>query len=323
MMRRFLVPLDGSTLAERALPYAIRLAQATQGGLVLTRVALAPPPRTLDGVDWEREQTEAVAEAHEYLRTMAESVSGQVNAVEIATPYGRPVEQIVETTQNTAADAVVMATHGRTGLSHLLYGSVTEGVLARSSVPVLAVYARPGEAPAAPFSPTSARFLVPQNGSEYDEPALQTALDLAGPQSEIVLITVVEPPQHVQLDESGRHVLAYLDQQEEASTREAREYLARVIDGVRAKGAKVPLKVDVRLGDPAAGIEMAAIDAQADLVVMATHGRTGVRRAVLGSVAGTVLRMGNTPVMLVHPHVRPVMEATEATRETAGPIPTF
>lgn len=104
---------------------------------------------------------EAVDEALEYLRQMAASVSGQVDAVEIAAPYGRPVDQILETIQAFNADAIVMATHGRTGLPHLLYGSVTEDVLARSSVPVFAVYERPGREPSAPFSPTNARLLVP------------------------------------------------------------------------------------------------------------------------------------------------------------------
>lgn len=323
MLRTFVVPLDGSPLAERALPYAIRLAQATQGRLVLTRAALAPPPRSLDGRDWEREQMEAVDEALEYLREMAESVSGQVTAVEIAAPYGRSVDQILETIQAYNADAVVMATHGRTGLPHLLYGSVTEDVLARSSVPVFAVYARPGRAPAAPFSPATARLLVPQDGSGFDAPALEAALDLVGVRGEIVLVTIVEPPEHVEFDESGRRVLAYLDQQEEARTREAREYLNRVVDAARATGVNVSLKIDVRLGDAAAGIAMAAADARADLVVMATHGRTGIRRAVLGSVAGAVLRSGTSPVMLVHPTMQVDTQGPVATRQPVGPVPTF
>lgn len=323
MYRTLVVPLDGSHLGERSLPYAIRLAQAAGGRLVLTRAALAPPPRSLDGSEWEVQQTDAIAEATEYLREMAESVSGQVAAVETSVPYGRAVEKIVETVETYDADAVVMATHGRSGLGHLLYGSVTEGVLARSSVPVFAIYARPGEAPIAAFSPANARLLVPQDGSSFDEPALRAALNLLGPGGRIVLVTVVEPPDHVERDESGRRVLAYLDQQEEARTRDAREYLGSIVAQLRRQGVQVPVKIDVRLGDPTSGIGMAAIDSQADLIVMATHGRTGISRAVLGSVAGTVLRTGTTPVLLVHPTEPPVAQAQPAERDAVGLVPTF
>src|SRR5690242_9042241 len=135
MFRTLVVPLDGSPLAERAVPYAIGLAQSSGGRLVLTRAVLAPAPSTLDGSDWERPQAEAIEEAKAYLDDMAESISGQVSGVEVAVPYGRAVERIIETVHAYEADAVVMATHGRTGLAHLLYGSVTEGVLARSGVP--------------------------------------------------------------------------------------------------------------------------------------------------------------------------------------------
>ena len=91
-------------------------------------------------------------------------------------------------------------------------------------------------------------------------------------------------------------MLAYLDQQEEALKREAREYLAGVAEPLRNGPTPLNVKIDVRLGDPASGIAMAALDTQADLIVMATHGRTGIQRAMLGSVAGTVLRTACTPV---------------------------
>jgi nucleotide-binding universal stress UspA family protein len=136
------------------VPYAVRLAQAKQGRLILMRAALAAPPRTLDGSDWEREQAAEIDEAERYLDEMADSMSGVV-AVETVAPYGRAAAQILETATRYDADGIVMATHGRTGLPHLLYGSVTEAVLADSSVPVFVVHARPGEAPAPPFTPTT------------------------------------------------------------------------------------------------------------------------------------------------------------------------
>ena len=218
-----------------------------------------------------------------------------------------------------------MTTHGRTGFDHLLHGSVTEAILARSNVPVFAVYARPGQAPAPTFSPANARLLVPQNGSEYDAPALRAAIDMLGPGGEIVLVTIAPSPEHVLRDDSGRHVLAYLDQQEEALTREAREYLAGVAEPLRTGPSPINVKTDVRVGDPASGIAMAALDKHADLIVMATHGRTGIKRAVLGSVAGTILRTVATPVVLVHPSVPtpPEVGIEQPVSEELGTLPTF
>jgi len=317
MFRTLVVPLDGSPLAERALPYAVRLAQASNGQLVLTRAAMAPAARSLDGAEWEGDQIAAVEEALQYLHTIAESLAGQVPTLNVLAPYGRTVEKILETAESVHADAIVMATHGRTGLAHLLFGSVTEEVLSRSNVPVFAVYARPGLAASPAFSPEAARVLVPQDGSEYDAPALQTALELLGPQGEIVLTAVASPPEHLELDQSGRHVLAYLDQQEEARSREAREYLRQVAEP-HARTGPIRIRTEVRLGDPAVCIVRTAIETDADLIVMATHGRTGITRAVVGSVAGAVLRTAKAPVVLVHPQF-----AMSAVATAVGPTPTF
>jgi nucleotide-binding universal stress UspA family protein len=200
-----------------------------------------------------------------------------------------------------------------------------EALLARSSVPVFVVYARPGQVPPPPFTPTNARVLVPQNGSEYDAPTLRAAMDMLGPGGEIILVTIAPTPEHVVADDSGRHVVAYLDQQEEALTREARDYLAGVAAPLRSGPTPIHVTTDVRVGDPANGIAMAALDKHADLVVMATHGRTGIKRAVLGSVAGAVLRTVATPVVLVHPGVPPPAEVGIERPVSAqlGPVPTL
>jgi nucleotide-binding universal stress UspA family protein len=291
-----LVPLDGSELAERALPYAVRLAAERGGRLVLTRAALAPPP---SGLDWERQQMAVMEEATAYLSAVAEKVATRV-PVTTAPVYGHAADAIVETVEQFSADSVVMATHGRTGLGHLLHGSVAEAVLRRSPVPVFVVFARLGEAAAPPFASASARVLVPLDGSEFAEAALPAALEIVGAAGELVLSTIAPGPDHVERDEHGR-VVAYLDQQVPAVEREARDYLKTVEAQLKRQRPELRVTLDVRMGDPAPAIAMAEIDCGADLVVMATHGRTGLRRAVLGSVAGAVLTAGSVPVLLVSP----------------------
>jgi nucleotide-binding universal stress UspA family protein len=309
MFSTLVVPLDGSELAERALPYAVRFAAERSGRLVLVRAALGPPP---SGLDWERQQLTALAEANAYLAGVAEKVASHV-PVRTAPVYGHPADEILAVVRQFDADSIVMATHGRTGLAHLLYGSVAEAVLARSPVPVFVVHARPGEAPAPPFNSASARVMVPLDGSAFAEAVLPAALEIVGDAGELVLTSVAAPPDRVERDERG-HVRAYLDQQEEGITREAFDYLRRIQAKLRQQRPELHVTLDVRLGDPAAGIAIAEVARGADLVVMATHGRTGLRRAMKGSVAGAVLATGSVPVLLVSPAVSAASEHQPASR---------
>ena len=313
MFTTVVVPLDGSELAERALPYAVRFAAERGGRLALVRAALGPLP---SGLSWERQQLAAVEEATAYLAGVAEKVATRV-PVTTAALYGHPVDEILAAVEQFGADSVVMATHGRTGLAHLLFGSVAEAVLARSSVPVFVVHARPGEAAAPPFDSTSARIIVPLDGSAFAEAVLPAALEIVGDAGELVLTSVAEPPDHVERDERGR-VLAYLDQQEEAITRDALDYLRRIQAALTHQRPGLHVTLDVRIGDPGAGIAIAEVARGADLVVMATHGRTGLRRALLGSVAGDVVATGSVPVLLVSPAVAAVSELQPAARGMVG-----
>ena len=194
-----------------------------------------------------------------------------------------------------------MATHGRTGWKHLVVGSVAEAVIAQSSVPVLLTCARPGEMPPQPpFDAAHTRVVVPLDGSKFAEAALPAAIELLGLTGELVLVTVVEPPHGVVRDEY-RRIRVYLDQQEEALTRQAREYLHTTAAQLIDTHPGLHVTSEARVGAPAAGVIAAAADRAADLVVMSSHGRTGIRRAVFGSVTGAVVHDGNTPVMVVHP----------------------
>ena len=174
-------------------------------------------------------------------------------------------------------------------------------------------YARPGEAAAPPFDSASVHIMVPLDGSAFAETALPVALKIVGTTGELILASVAAAPDHVERDEQG-HVRAYLDQQEEAVRRESLDYLRQVEAQLKRQRPDLHVTLEVRIGDPAPGITMAEIACGADLVVMATHGRTGIRRAVLGSVAGAVLITGSVPVLLVSP----AAAAVSAQERSAG-----
>jgi nucleotide-binding universal stress UspA family protein len=150
--------------------------------------------------------------------------------------------------------------------------------------------------------------VVALDGSTFAEAALPAARDVVGPGAELILVRVESAPSRVVRDGSGK-VIAYLDQLVAGLRREATNYLESVAQQIKQAAPITRVSVFVWQGEPGHGIVLAA----ADLVVMATHGRTGIPRAVLGSVAGEVVRTGSTPVLLVHPQRPSVTEQEETT----------
>jgi nucleotide-binding universal stress UspA family protein len=142
-----LVPLDGSALAELALPRAIELARVSGATLLLLRAAMA---HTVPGLDSAEAQIRVVEEAEGYLASTAARLrSAGVATVETATWYGAAAFAIVEAARLRKVDMIVMTTHGRSGLPRLVFGSVAESVLRSTATPLLLV--RPPEAPVAPM----------------------------------------------------------------------------------------------------------------------------------------------------------------------------
>jgi len=319
MLHTLVVPLDGSDLAERALPYAVRLAQARAGRLILARVAVPVPP---DGWDVEGPQLIEIARAQDYLASVADGLSTRNIPVETTTPHGTVANEILRIVQECGADGVVMTTHGRTGLEHLTHGSVAEVLLARSTVPVFLVGARAGGSAAArPFDPSAARVLVALDGSEFAEAAIAAAVDILGPAGELVLLRVVPSLDNAQYSDRPP-VADYIDRHQQSLTSEAQSYLATMAGQIARNQPGVRVEVDVVVGDAAPGIVQGAVTHRADLVVMATHGRTGLGRAVLGSVAGAVLGASTVPMLLVHPRNH-AATAADPTGAVPAPIVTL
>ena len=306
MYTSILVPLDGSPLAERALPYAEGLARAGGARLVLVRAALA---HTIPGLNHRQAEMAALEEAASYLEEVARPLRARGLTVDTAVPYGKAAEMIVEEMTSREVDLIVMATHGRSGLGRWVYGSVAEGVLSRGALPVLLVRAWQA-APAAPFGERP-RLLVPLDGSAFAEAALPAALALAKVTGgEIVLLRVVVPPDLAMMSETG--LQTYIEQEFDAEETAARDYLREVAG--RPEVGKHIAAIDVRVGMPGYVVGEAGRAHGAGLIVMATHGRTGLRRAILGSVADATLRQGVAPLLLVQPSA----PGAEAPRLQAG-----
>jgi nucleotide-binding universal stress UspA family protein len=143
-----LVPLDGSALAEAALPKALELAEVFGAGVLLLRAAQA---QTLPGIDPTEAQVRVVAEAEAYLAQVQERLTRQGRVtVKTSVWYGPAAHAIVEAARVHGADEIVMTTHGRSGLGRLLLGSVAESVLRGTTTPILLLRAE-----GAPVQPPS------------------------------------------------------------------------------------------------------------------------------------------------------------------------
>jgi nucleotide-binding universal stress UspA family protein len=277
MLNKILVPLDGSELAERGLTYATALAGATGAHVLLVRVAFS---HTLAGVDPRERQAGAVREAEVYLQQIAAQLRERGFVCETVARYGHAAECITESARTRNADLIVMATHGRTGPGRWVLGSVAEAVVASSMVPVLVQRAwQPlfGEA----LLNHTPKLIVPLDGSGFAEAALEPAAHLAEQLgARLILVRVGDTP---------------------SAVREALDYFPSVQAHVAEHHPGVSIATDVRVGEPCVGIEEAVAYHEAALVVMATHGRGGPMRSILGSVAGKLLQVCDVPVVLIRP----------------------
>jgi nucleotide-binding universal stress UspA family protein len=280
-----LIPLDGWPKAEEALPVANRLAQAKHAGLLLIR-SIADRPGSPEH-----------SEAEDYLRRVAGRFVDGFGPVETAVLHGDPAKTIVARASEPQVALIVTATHGRSGVGRWIYGSVADNVLRHAPVPVVLV-----PSPTGAISPwTTAkplRILVPLDGSDRSASVIDPMRGIATEVgASIVLLQVIDrPPQYAVIPTGAMPVI---ERDPDADPNRARQYLERVAERLRPTIHTVDVRCEP--GSPAARIAHVAAEEKIDLIVMATHGRGGLTRFALGSVAtGTVQRAG-LPVLLVPP----------------------
>lgn len=284
-MKRVLVPLDGSPLAEAILPVAGEWAKEDEAEVILLRAVRVQP--VLGGDDTEA-QVRAVEEGETYLRGIVDRLERRgLKWVHWAVWYGEPVWAITEAAAVNAVGLIAMATHGRSGLSRLLLGSVASGVVRSARVPVLLIR---GQSAWKPWA--TGRVLVPLDGSQPAEGILPVVERLAAPRDlTIVLFEVIELRPSTGLDDTS------VPQRLMAFTREeAERYLAKVAEPLRNKGLRVECAVS--FGRAAETIAAFAGQERVDLIAMVTHGRSGLGRLFFGSVAEGVLRGASVPILL-------------------------
>jgi nucleotide-binding universal stress UspA family protein len=298
-MFRILVPLDGSRLAEGAVPYVIEIARRTKGGVDIVFVQTEASAHALAAGRVE----EPLTVAEEYLQHQAAALTHyDIGGVTFAVDTGRPVDAICARARRLGVDLIVMTTHGRTGFSRAWIGSVADGVVRQSATPVLLLRAAIDDS-APPHTPV-VRYLVPLDGSKSSEQVLDAIAPLIPESGSITLLHVVQPVPQIVVDPMLPYATLAPTLPDEAATREltrhAQEYVETVASRLRLRIA-APVETRVVVSQVAAtSILDAAKDARADAIAMSTQGR-GASRLLIGSVADKVLRAAAMPLLLYRP----------------------
>lgn len=275
---RILVPLDGSATAETVLPQVRRLLRRAPAELILLQVVPHFPP------DFRTAFPALNGEAERYMRRMAFQFVNDGVPARGFVRMGTAAETILETAERERVSLIAMSSHGRTGLPRWVFGSVAEKVLRASPVPILLVRSFPhpldggvsrGHLEATPFR----TILVPLDGSEGALGILPGLKAFARPlDAHVVLLHVFEDSPY---EPTWGMPLRPLEQAQ----------------GTLVE-ACIPNRTEYRKGDVATEILKVAQEEGADLIAMATHGRSGPTRWVFGSVTEKVLRAAVTPLLV-------------------------
>jgi nucleotide-binding universal stress UspA family protein len=306
MFRTILVPVDGTELAERALPYATALASPAGHVILLRAEPLVwqkrPPPDAASATPGDPACDEWLSPANPGARVTLEAAAARVQAdgvsaeVDFQRYYrgaAKTADVILDALRERQADLVVVSTHGRSGLARWFYGSVADHIVRGANIPVMLVPAtvdRPWPEDRAP------RILVTLDGSSLAEEILDPIGQLASQLSADLLLLRVVDRLPLSTRSKAPHVVQALVAGELA---EASRYLALVRDRVRRVGMSVTARAVT--GDPATMIAAIAKAEGVDVIAMATHGRGGLRRLALGSVADSTLQATPVPILLVRP----------------------
>jgi nucleotide-binding universal stress UspA family protein len=307
MFRNVLVPVDGSAVVEHALPWALAAA-GPAGTLHLVHAHVPPAPLLVEGAviaDPSIDQVMREQEA-DYLAKLVERLRAAAPALSIVSrnmdTEEATADAIARAITDTAANLVVMGTHARGPFARFWLGSTADDLLRRSPVPVLLLRGSADDPPAdLSRRPALDRVIVPLDGSELAERILDPATKLAavfGAELELVLVldslsdpdavARIQPPE---VPDSLNPL---------TPTQRAEMYLDRVARSVAERDGIVRTQL-VREGSPAEVVlKLAAGDPRTG-IALATHGRAGLSRLVVGSVADAVIRGAAGPVLAFHP----------------------
>lgn len=314
MIKKILVPLDGSRTAEAVLQLVTHLAKAGNAEVVL--ITVITPVAVWDSaasmIKWDAEEKAA----RDYIRARTLELREAGVRAQSMVAFGQAAYAIYDAAKIKNVDLIAMTTHGRSGISRFVLGSVTDKLL-HTTAPLLVVRPR-GDKQDDYLNPGKIRkVLVPLDGSDLSVGAIPRAEEIARTfNASLVFCSVVttEWIAYSGMETPTRYQDVFEDMKERA-----RANLEKTADESRARG----FNVECFIGDgrPSDEIQRIATEQGAGLIVMSTHGRSGPGRWVMGSVADAVVRRVHLPCLLVRPqHAAHEIEEPAAQVTTAGVV---
>lgn len=305
MYRNILVPYDGSAHSARAIPFAAALARKAGATVQLALVhdpsafiPFVPGEVAIPVYDQEMMQSRLEDDRRLLDAAVASLLAEGVSATGVLLE-GTIVEALEEHAERAAVDLTIMTTHGRSGFERLRLGSVASAFLTRATTPILLVRGAGSDASAddAGSLPTGA-LLCPLDGSSFAEtmlPHAQTFAEATGMKLKLVAVTV---PHAIPMAPFGAEALLADDSALVAEESGREGYLAKVA-ATCAPGTEVLALTDMSVAR--AIIDAAASDPEIGGIAMATHGRGGFKRFMLGSVTDEVIRHADVPLLVFRP----------------------
>jgi nucleotide-binding universal stress UspA family protein len=283
-VEKILIPLDGSKEAESVLPYVRNLAPQFNSRVYILGVGIGRKTRRVNRL------------LEDYVNIIVNELHVHNIKAEPVILYGTADEKILDFTTEKEIDLIIMATHGRSGITRWWMGSVAEKVISEATAPVLLVRSkRRRTASTADKLEPIHKILAPLDGSDIGEVALPYAEAIATTSRATVnLIQIISPPGTVEANLlGGPDWRKFINAMRDAGE----SYLKSIAE--RLSGKDIKVTYEVLTGDPADKIVEYATAKGANLIAMSTHGRTGLSRWVLGSVADKVLHGARIPILLV------------------------
>lgn len=293
MYRQIMVPLDGSRFAESVLPIALSLSRRTGAKLHVVTVQEPIPSFAYD--EWESAAEEW---SEEYLRSVVGrfgSLAGGVMTTRLLS--GHVVDSLEAEANEKDVDLVVMATHGRGAFSRAWLGSVADAYLHHTERPVLLVRPEENAEAPVPADVTVSRILVPLDGTDVSEIALEHAMEVGSLFGAAYHLVRVVPYPMQFTSPYLPHTMQMNQQFVTDAKKAADEYLEEHAQRLSSRDLKVTYSAVV-VPQPGHGILAELTEADCDFVAMSTHGRAGLTRALLGSTTDKVIRGTHVPILL-------------------------
>jgi nucleotide-binding universal stress UspA family protein len=312
MFKKILVPLDGSVEAETVLPYVRDLASRFNSEVDVLSVGVGSKRRRVNQLldTYIHHAVEHLEEDSITCRSVfiyGESTGEIVNYTGVtldegglkakgAIVYGGPADQILAYTGSRHVDLIIMATHGVGGLRRWWLGSVSEKIVTHSATPILLIHSKHVRQLDQERKTSFKHILAPLDGSDTGEAALHHAAEIAlKAGASITLLHVIPEVHAIESRILGKEFNGIVKAMHNAG----KKYLEKVASRLQARG--ITSVIRIANGDPAETIVDTAVHEKVDLIAMSTHGRSGIARWVLGSVADKLIHESKLPMWLVRP----------------------